>query len=167
MHKLLLVLLLTACRPNPEDTQSREVPDPHVIFQAELSQAQLEVTNIELLNRDSTLSLLMGKESGPARLCLLGSIRVRNPLYDPITDVASAAWTTMIGPLLYETDVTVFGQSISYELLLDGHSLVVTGSVAQDWESMRITVPFLGSMRLLHIDAFPLCELITDDDSSP
>ena len=73
----------------------------------------------------------------------------------------------MDGPLLYETEVTIIGQSVSSTIEVNGLSLLITGTLAQNWQTLRLTVPPLGSMRMSRARAFPACEAIVDDDSSP
>lgn len=171
MRAILLLTLATAftgCLASREPSSGAAVPDPQVTFESLLARdAQLQENSVELTDQTTTLSLLMGRESGPARLCLLGELRVRNPAFDPIQDDPEEAWTTMEGPLLYETDVTVTGQSVSSTLVLDEHTLLITGTLSQDWQTLRLTVPPLGSMRLSRARSFPACETVDDDDSAP
>ncbi len=164
---LSLAATFIGCLASREPTSDAAVPVPQVVFQASLANdAQLQEGSVELTDPASTLSLLMGRESGPARLCLLGELRVRNPAYDPTQDDPQDAWEDMDGPLLYETEVTIIGQSVSSTIEVDGLSLFITGTLAQDWQALRLIVPPLGSMRMTRARSFPACEEDPGDDSA-
>lgn len=165
---LTLAAAFTGCLASREPSSGAAVPDPQVIFESLLARdAQLQEGNVELTDQTTTLSLLMGRESGPARLCLLGELRVRNPLFDPLRDDPDEEWTILDGPLAFDTNVTLSGRSVFAEIDLDGRRLPISGTLSSDWETLRLSSPLLGSMRLSRARAFPACEATQDDDSAP